>query len=256
VEKYTQNHPSEASKAFDEKLEEPYSEVDDWEKAYLLAKSRNQTKTADEIFEYIQEQRTAASVSSLPDFDCLVLIVLTLRHKLSQRFRQLNHLVPRKRPLSSRRPSPPRHFSSRGEDREGYFGECQGRMADRGSLQLSATPHSIPDNFSSHIYLTFTLTRYVYTQLTAKQLYWGALLSSLDCHIKESQFISVTGSIPDGTGIFDENKGLRYHCYCHTHAPALSRERGSRVIRHSVVPVLLRRLINRRHVKHVKDLTL
>jgi hypothetical protein len=52
--------------------------------------------------------------------------------------------------------------------------------------------------------------------------------------------------------MFDENKGLRYHCYCHTHASTLSREKGSRVIRHSVVPSLLKELINRRRVK---DLT-
>jgi len=57
--------------------------VDGLSAAYLLARKNHQTHTADTLLGMIQEQRTAASVSALPDSDRLVLIVLTLRQKLS-----------------------------------------------------------------------------------------------------------------------------------------------------------------------------
>jgi len=113
AKEYTQGHLSEAFMDFGKKLKVRYSQMDDWEKAYLLAESRKQMKTADEIFEYIQEQRAAASVSSLPNADDPVQIVLTSRQKSYQRFRPVDHLVPQKRQLSSRHQIPPRHPSPR-----------------------------------------------------------------------------------------------------------------------------------------------
>jgi hypothetical protein len=175
ADEYTKCHLSAAFTDFGKELEVPYSKMDKWEKAYLLAKSRDQTKTAAEIFEYIKVRRTAASVSSLPKLGDLVL-TLTLRQKSSQRCRQIQHLVPQKRPLPSRHPTSPRHHTpTRDQNWKGHLGERQGKTADRGSIQLSATTHSIPNNFSSHNYLTFTLIQYVYNQLTARQLYWGTL---------------------------------------------------------------------------------
>ena len=79
--------------------------------AYLLARKNDQTQTADTFLGMVQDRRKTASVSSLPDFDCLVLIVLTPRPKLSRRFRQFHQLVPQERSLSTRRPNRPRHPS-------------------------------------------------------------------------------------------------------------------------------------------------
>jgi hypothetical protein len=83
--------------------------VDGPSAAYFLARKNNQTHTAATFLDMVQDRRKTASVSSLPDFDCLVLIVLTPRQKLSRQFRQLHHLVPQKLPLSTRLPTLPIH---------------------------------------------------------------------------------------------------------------------------------------------------
>jgi hypothetical protein len=116
ADEYTKGHLSAAFTNFGKELEVPYSKMDEWEKGYLLAKSRQQTKTAHEIFEYIRERRTAASVSSLLSLNDLVLIVLTPRQRLSRRFRQFHHFVPQKCPLSSHHPTPLGHHSPRDQD--------------------------------------------------------------------------------------------------------------------------------------------